>query len=259
MSEDLKSQETIEDLESNKNPNKGPKLKLRKRPKGYAINNFCVPGPFEKKELLFEQLDHFQELQSFLIENRYKPIEHLDAAHYFGLSLFDFTQAITSSAFANYSMAITKIRAQQATRDLDKIAVKAYAHLAEKGLFKEFLTAYSKRLSDVGFIDVKTEELEELRRDEGTKLIEQLSEILTKLNGGKLPPIQRILPLVLGHSVSAETSVVDGTEDGGFDHPEDEMAGPARPDPVMGAPSGADRYDEGPAQAGNSGPGEPLG
>lgn len=256
-------------METTENPPKKPtadeqdaksrKLKLRKRPKGIALKTFCLPGPFEKREQLFEQLDHFQEFQAFLAEEKYRPILHEEACKFFGLSLLEFTQALTSAAFANYSMAITKIKAQQATRELDKQAVKAFSAMAASGEHKGFLMEYSKRLKDVGFVDIDTEELEDLRRDEGSKLIEQLSECLKKLNGGSLPPIQRILPLVLGHSTEGEAGVVEGVEEGGFDNPADEMAGSKRSDSVVGASPGADRHDEGPPQIGNSGPGQPLG
>ena len=235
------------------------KLKLRKRPKGIALKTFCLPGPFEKREQLFEQLDHFQEFQAFLEKEKYRPILHEDACKFFGISLVEFTQAITSAAFANYSMAITKIKAQQATRELDKQAVESFKALKTEGKDKDFLMEYSKRLKDVGFVDIKTEELEDLRRDEGSKLIEQLSDCLKKLNGGTLPPIQRILPLVLGHSTEGEAGVVEGIEEGGFDNPADALAGQKRSDTVVGTASGSDRHDEGPTQAGNSGPGEPMG
>jgi hypothetical protein len=238
---------------------KSHKLKLRKRPKGIALKVWCIPGPFEKREQLFEQLDHFQEFQAWLSQNMYRPILMEDACKFFNISMVDLTQALTSAAFANYSMAMTKIKAQQATRELDKQAVKAFDQLAKSGESKDFLMEYSKRLKDVGFTQINTEELEDLRRDEGSKLIEQLSESLRKLNGGTLPPIQRVLPLVLGHSSDGETTAVEGVEEGGFDNPTDEMAGSKRPDSTVVSSPGPSGNDEGPPQVGNSGPGQQVG
>lgn len=232
--------------------------KSYKRPDDLELEANLLQGPFEKKETLFQQLDIFFELETKARKRGYQ-YTYDEVSKFFGMSLLDFTQAISSPGFANYCLAISKIKAQMKTRYLDTLASAALEQLYKDKKNKDFLTQYKNRLEQIGFVDIKTEDLEDLRRDEGEKVISQFKECLCKLNGGTLPPIQRVLAMVLGHSNDGEGGDHTALEENSGPDPTDAVVGPERPDPGVGTPYRPSEGDAEPTQAGDSSPGEPVG
>ena len=191
--------------------------KRGKRPPSMSIERWCLNGPFNKKEELWSQLDRYNELKYKCERANYIAIPLEDVARWFGLSVTELNKEMTSPAFSKYCMAVTKIAGQMEIRHHNKLASDKLEELAKKNP-KQYLMELNRFQKSLGFDDIKTEDIDELRKDEGPEAIKELAEILTALNGGVLPPIQRVLPLVLNYAGGTKTSTGEDVEENGFGH-----------------------------------------
>lgn len=273
--------------EGESQPEHVPQRRIRA---GNSLADVCRKGPFEKKEQLWEELKRFQEYQHKLRSERRRIYAMDDAADYFGMEEEELTRQLTSPGFTNYCVAIDTLKARMDTLHLDGLAIEKLMKMGKatnvacpscgatgkKGTgdcgtcqgtgtipdikaSQQFMQELNRRREALGFTDVRVEDIDDLRRDEGPKLIADLASALQTLNGGKLVPIQRVLPMVLGLSNSASKGDGLTLEAHRGNNPADEAVVPSGPDTTMGSARRPETDDGIGKETGDSGSGEQVG
>jgi hypothetical protein len=232
--------------------------KKGRRPPSMELDQWCDPGPFDSKEELWTQLDKYNELLAKWDRCHYTAVPLKTVAQYFGLTEDELNKEFTSPSFAKYCMARSKINAQMLLRHHHAIASKKLEELAAKDA-KQYLMEFNRFKTSVGFDDIKTEDIDDLRKDEGPACIKELAELLKTLNGGILPPVQRVLPLVLSYAGGTKTSTGEAVEENSGGYAEVKEIGETGPNTDVGSSqrtSGGDGLSE---ENGDSGAGEQMG